>query len=334
MEGSAHLRRLWIFAALAAVFLLSGCAEQSAETTFFAMDTVMSVRVWGRDAQDACDAVQEQVTALERELSVTDSDSALAQLNASGSGALPEDALTLLRGALDLSARTGGALDPTLYPAVRLWGFTTGDYRVPADDEIADALSRVGAEHVAIDSDTVTLSDGAMLDFGAVAKGYAAQKCADFLSDDVTAALLSFGGNVQTIGDKPDGTAWHIGVQDPFGDGTAAALTLTGTNAVVTSGGYQRYFEENGVRYCHILDPETGAPADSGLSSVTIVAKDGLLADGLSTALFVMGLDDAAEFWRDSDDFEAVFITDDGAIYYTAGLSGCIEADSAEVIAR
>ena len=328
------MRRLWIFAALAAVFLLSGCAAQSAETTFFAMDTVMSVRIWGRDARDACGAVQEQVEQLERELSVTDEDSALAQLNASGSGALPGDALTLLRSALDLSARTGGALDPTLYPAVRLWGFTTGDYRVPSDVEIADALSRAGAEHVSIDGDTVTLSDGAMLDFGAVAKGYAAQKCADFLSDGITAALLSFGGNVQTIGDKPDGTAWHIGVQDPFGDGTAAALTLTGANAVVTSGGYQRYFEENGVRYCHILDPKTGAPADSGLSSVTIVASDGLFADGLSTALYVMGLSAAADFWRDSSDFEAVFITDDGEIFYTAGLSGCIDADGAEVIER
>ncbi len=328
------MRRVWFFAALAAVFLLSGCADRAAETTFFAMDTVMSVRVWGKDAQDACDAVQQQVQSLERELSVTEEDSALARLNASGSGALPDGALELLSQTLDLSARTGGALDPTLYPAVRLWGFTTGDYRVPTDAEIADALARVGTEHVSIDGNTVTLSGGAMLDFGAVAKGYAARECAASLPDGVTAALFSFGGNVQTVGDKPDGSAWHIGVQDPFSDGTAAALTLTGSNAVVTSGGYQRYFEEGGVRYCHILDPGTGAPADSGLASVTIVAGDGLLADGLSTALYVMGLDGAAEFWRGSDDFEAVFITDDGEIFYTSGLSGRIEADGAEVIER
>ena len=329
------MRKFRLLAAIAAVFLLSGCAERTADATFFAMDTVMSVRVWGADASDACAAAQQTVQALERELSVTEEDSALARLNASGSGTLPDDALTLLRSALDLSARTGGALDPTLYPVVRLWGFTTGDYRVPVDDEIARARSRVGAEHVLIDGDTVTLTGGAMLDFGAVAKGFAAQECADALSAaGVTAALLSFGGNVQTVGSKPDGTAWHIGIADPAGSGTAATLSLTGSCAVVTSGGYQRYFEENGVRYCHIFDPASGAPAQSGLASVTIVARDGLLADGLSTALYVMGLDAAAEFWRDSDDFEAVFITDDGGIFCTAGLSGCIEADGAEVIER
>ncbi len=329
------MRKFRLLAAIAAVFLLSGCTERTADATFFAMDTVMSVRVWGADASDACAAVQQTVQALERELSVTEEDSVLARLNAAGSGTLPDDALTLLHSALDLSERTGGALDPTLYPVVRLWGFTTGDYRVPADDEIARARSRVGAEHVLIDGDTVTLTGGAMLDFGAVAKGFAAQECADSLSAaGVTAALLSFGGNVQTVGSKPDGTAWHIGIADPAGSGTAATLSLTGSYAVVTSGGYQRYFEENGVRYCHIFDPASGAPAQSGLASVTIVARDGLLADGLSTALYVMGLDAAAEFWRDSDDFEAVFITDDGGIFCTAGLFGCIEADGAEVIER
>ena len=329
------MRKFRLLAAIAAVFLLSGCAERAADATFFAMDTVMSVRVWGADASDACAAAQQTVQALERELSVTEEHSALARLNASGSGTLPDDALTLLRGALDLSARTGGALDPTLYPVVRLWGFTTGNYRVPADEEIASALARVGAEHVLIDGDAVTLTGGAMLDFGAVAKGFAAQKCADALSAaGATAALLSFGGNVQTVGSKPDGTPWRIGIADPAGSGTAATLSLTGSCAVVTSGGYQRYFEENGVRYCHIFDPASGAPAQSGLASVTIVAQDGLLADGLSTALYVMGLDAAAGFWRDSDDFEAVFITDDGGIFCTAGLSGCIEADGAEVIER
>ena len=329
------MRKFRLLAAIAAVFLLSGCAERTADATFFAMDTVMSVRVWGADASDACATAQQTVQALERELSVTEEDSVLARLNAAGSGTLPGDALTLLRSALDLSARTGGALDPTLYPVVRLWGFTTGGYRVPADEEIARALARVGAEHVLIDGDTVTLTGGAMLDFGAVAKGFAAQECADALSAaGATAALLSFGGNVQTVGSKPDGTPWRIGIAAPDGSGTAATLSLAGSYAVVTSGGYQRYFEENGVRYCHIFDPASGAPAQSGLASVTIVARDGLLADGLSTALYVMGLDAAAEFWRDSDDFEAVFITDDGGIFCTAGLSGCIEADGAEVIER
>lgn len=314
--------------------LLSGCAQESASADFFAMDTVMSARVWGDGAQDACTEVQQTVQTLAAALSVTDERSALYQLNDAGHGTLPDDALTLLENTLTLRERTGGALDPTLYPVVRLWGFTTGDYRVPTGEEIEAALSRTGVSHVTIDGDTVTLSGGAMLDFGAVAKGYAAEGCAQALSArGAEAALLTFGGNIQTVGDKPDGSVWRIGIQDPFSGDTAATLTLRGTNAIVTSGGYQRYFEEDGTRYCHIFDPTTGAPAQSGLASVTIVAQSGFLADGLSTALYVMGLDGACKFYRESDDFEAVFITDDGAVYYTPGLAGMIDAPDAEVIA-
>lgn len=175
-----------------------------------------------------------------------------------------------------------------------------------------------------------------MLDFGGIAKGYAAEKCAKLLeAAGIEAALLSLGGNLQTVGTKPDGSAWAVGIADPENPTQAiATLTFTGSLALVTSGGYQRYFEEDGVRYHHILDPKTGYPARSGLASVTILAESGTLADALSTALFVMGLDAAAEFWRGSDDFEAVFVTDGGKIYATQDAASLLGGCEFEVISR
>ncbi len=326
-----------LFAGVILLALLAACAAQPAEQVFFAMDTVMRVRIWhGDQAADDAAAVQALVASLEQSLSVTEDSSEVSQLNAAGAGALSEDTLYLLERSLDLSARTDGALDVTLYAVVQLWGFTTGDYRVPSEAEIAQALSTTGADRVSISGSTVTLREGTMLDFGAVAKGEAAQRAAALLAErGAEAAILSFGGNVQTLGEKPDGTDWQIAVQDPF-DETAAAVTLSlaGSHAIVTSGGYQRNFSIDGVTYHHIMDPETGAPARSGLSSVTIVADDGFLADGLSTALYVMGLEEAAAFWRESDDFEAVLIDDTGTVYVTQGLADRVSGGPVQVIER
>ena len=161
-----------------------------------------------------------------------------------------------------------------------------------------------------------------------MAKGYAAELCANQLTDAGVNGILALGGNIQTVGSKPDGSPWRVGVTDPTDPSrSVAVLNLTGSNAVVTSGGYQRYFEENGQRYSHIMDPATGKSAKSGLSSVTIVADSGFLADGLSTALYVMGPARAEDFWRSSDDFECVLITDDGKMLVTEGLADKIETD-------
>lgn len=319
---------VFLTAALLTALLLTGCTTSDPqEAEFFAMDTLMSVKLWGKEASTS--DVSAEINRLEALLSATRETSVLSQLNAAGSAELSGDTASLLTQALSLSERTGGAFDPTVYPLVEAWGFPSKEYRVPDQTELDSLLSCVGTEHVHFDGSTVTLDAGTRLDFGGIAKGYAAQCCTDLLKvKGVEAAILSLGGNVQTIGSKPDGSAWVVGIADPSDPSKAiAVLTFEGSKALVTSGAYQRYFEENGVIYHHILDPQTGLPAGSGLLSVTVLAEDGTLADGLSTALFVMGLEEGTRFWRESNDFEAVFLTTEGRILATEGaapfLSGC-----------
>ena len=147
-----------------------------------------------------------------------------------------------------------------------------------------------------------------------------AQILQEFQENGIESALLDLGGNIQTIGTKPDGTDWKLGLRSPFDEGSFATLEISDC-AVITSGGYERYFVgEDDETYWHILDPATGKPAHSGLASVTIIGKEGRLCDALSTSLFVMGLDKATELWKQRDDFEMVLVSEEGEIYLTEGL--------------
>ena len=292
------------------ILLLAGCAaqEQPVVEYVFCMDTVMELRLWGGEAGEAAAEIKVLLYELEDTWSATDAGSVISALNRGENIADPEQQ-ALLDAVQALSRRTGGAFDPTLYAVTTAWGFPTDEFHVPDADTLAAALEED------------------LWDLGAAVKGYAGQKIAELLeSYDVDRAMLNLGGNVQTYGEKADGSPWQVAIQDPsLAEDYLGIISVEGTASIITSGDYQRYFEEDGVRYHHILDPETGYPADSGLSSVTIICRDGLTADTLSTALFVMGLEEAVEFWRASDDFEAVFVTKEGKIYATAGanLSDC-----------
>lgn len=316
--------------------LLTGCGAKTLQQdrTVFAMDTVMSLRVYAPEKDGTLDALEALLIDLDRELSATDPESKLSGLN--GSGAVSDRALAdLVRRSADLSRRTGGALDLSLLPASRLWGFPSKLYRVP-DPEALEALrSRIGMDKVSVTEEEILLTDGAQLDLGAVAKGWAADRCREILEENGVSGILALGGNIQTVGKKPDGTDWRIGIQDPEDPAkNRLVLTLAGTHAVVTSGDYQRAFTENGVTYCHILDPQTLSPVQNSLRSVTVVADEGFLADGLSTALFVMGREAGVEFWRSSTDFEAVWIEADGTVTVTEGLSGAVNDADVTVVKR
>lgn len=296
-----------ILAVLLVCLMLGGCSRE-AQATVFCMDTVMDLQVWGKDAETGIARARTLLTDLEALWSVTDDTSALSQMNLGRAVDLDSPHQALLDDVEALSRRTGGAFDPKLYALSRAWGFYNEEHRIPTEAELSAALEQE------------------QWDLGAALKGYAGSQIVRMLETlKIDRAILNLGGNVQTYGDKPDGSPWQIALTNPDGGDHIGVISVTGTCAVVTSGDYQRYFEVDGVRYHHILDPETGYPADSGLRSVTVICADGLTADAFSTALFVMGLEEGTAFWRESDDFEAVFITTDGTVFATEGamLSGC-----------
>lgn len=315
------LKRLTAFFFIIA--LLCGCsAPAPAQRSFFAMDTIMTLTVYGDENTAAL--CEEYVFSLEQLLSAQLPESDTAKLNAAQGNEveLHGETVELLEAVVDFCHEADSFYDPTVYPIVKEWGFIDGNYNIPNEARIAELLEKVGYENISLNGNAVCLSDGVQLDFGACAKGYAADKLTEILKEkNVSSALLDLGGNIQAIGCKPDGTAWKIGVADPFSPSESVGTLAAVDCSIVTSGNYQRSFvDENGVRRCHIIDPHSGFPVDNGICSVTVVGKNGTRCDMLSTALFVMGTDKAVDFRRKNDDFEMLIITDGGELLISEGL--------------
>lgn len=331
-----------VLVAIAVVLILQ--RQQVAQTVYtkdiFAMDTYFALKAYGPEGEVALETCVKKVQYLEGVLSVTREGSDVSELNAGNRMVVNEDTFRLVQEALKLCEETDGALDITLYPVLREWGFTTDVYKVPGEQELEELLERV--DYRRIDADvagySVSMPEGSEIDLGAVAKGYTGDCLLDIMKEQgVTSAMVDLGGNVQVLGSKPDGTAWKVAVRNPMDTGSEIGVLEVIDKAVITSGSYERYFEENGERYWHILDPKDGYPADSGLVSVTVVGDSGVRCDGLSTALFVMGKEKALDFWRQAGDFEMLLVTEAGELYITDGLLEsftCSEGWNAEVICK
>lgn len=295
------------------------------QTGFISMDTYISLTVYGGNREEAAKECQKEIKRLEGLFSVTDPDSEVTKINEARGKTVTvsEDTKAVIARALTTGEESGGALDITLRPVVAEWGFTTGEYKIPDSDVLERLLEKVDYRSVSLEGNSVTLPDGFQIDLGSAAKGYAGDRAVETLKAcGVTSALVNLGGNVQTLGGKPDGSDWSVAVRSPFDESNLCVLKVR-DKALVTSGNYERYFEdENGKRYHHIIDPADGYPADNGISSVTVIGESGLECDALSTALFVMGADRAAELWRERGGFEMLLVTDDKRIFITEGAFG------------
>lgn len=310
-----------MLAAVLPLLILCGCAPRAYSTDFFAMNTFMSVEVHGKDAQALAGQCETRVNELERMLSRTQQGSAVYQLNDSGQAEILTTAAAYLQEAAALSDWTSGCFDPTVAALTDLWGIGTDSARVPAQGEITQALRHVGAENIefgeldASERWNVRLKNGVQLDLGGIAKGIAADACVASLRDAKAEGLLQLGGNIYAVGENR-GKPWVIGIADPDNNADYIATVAVRDLSVVTSGDYERFFEQNGTRYHHIFDPRTGYPADSGLRSVTVIDENSTRADALSTALFVMGLRQGMAFCAEQD-IAAVFITADKQVHTT-----------------
>ena len=317
------MRRMLLFVILPLCFVFAACGgnENYERKTIAAMDTVVTFTAYGENAAEAIDAAEAEVFRLDRMLSRANENGDIYPLGKNGAGNVSDETAYVINTALDMCRSTDGAFDITIAPVMDLWGFFGHRYRVPDENELQEELKRVNYKNVEIENNSITLKDNAMLDLGGIAKGYVSDKLVEvFKNNNIKSALISFGSAIQAVGKKPDGSYWRIGIADPKKSEDYIAMLELKDKCIATSGSYEQVFEKNGQRYHHIIDPKTGYPANNGLASVSVICDNAARADALSTALFVMGMDKATEYYRNDGGIELVFITDDNMIYYTEGI--------------
>lgn len=299
-----------------------GSLERVSATGLY-LDTVVTLTAYGAE-KSVLDAALELCADYEAMFSKTIEGSDVWRINHAGGEPVEvaEETITILTCAERISELSGGAFDITIEPVMELWNFTgTTGAELPGADEIAAAAALTDYRKLVINGNVVTLPQSMRIDLGGIAKGFIADAIGEYLrGQNVKHALLNFGGNIVLIADKPDGSAWTIGVQDPDMPGNSIVNVAAIDNSLVTSGIYERGFTLDGVLYHHILDTQTGWPVQNELASVTIIADNSMLADALSTACLAMGLDRARTFLEQFDGVEAVFVTRDREVIQTDGV--------------
>lgn len=344
------MRFIKAFSVLILIIMLVGCSNENEVNTskttstttvndtipaskeFFAMDTYMEVDAYGDNGEKAVAKAEKEVNKLDSILSTGKSTSEISKLNKNKKQVVSADTMSLIKESVKISKETNSAFNPTIYPLMELWGFTTKNYYVPKDNEIKPLLNHMDIDNIKIDEskNEVSFKDSNMkIDLGAIAKGYTSSKIIDIFKDNnIKSGMVTLGGNVQVLGKKPDGSLWKVGIQNPIGEDEYLGVLQTSDKAVITSGGYERNFTKNGKFYHHILDPSNGYPANNGLTSVTIISSDGTLADALSTSLFVMGKDKAIDFYKKSNyNFDFILYTSDNKLIISDGIEDTFSSD-------
>ena len=337
--------------------VLSGCSAQTKSeentaadsrepisATAIKLNTAVTVTIYDSNDKNLLTECMNLCDKYEKIFSRTASDSELYQLNhrelapvegTENTYQVSDDLAELVSEGLDYSELSEGAFDIAIEPLTSLWDFTAEDPQVPEDSLIQSALPKCDYHNISVDKDKneITLkTDDTAIELGAIAKGYIADRLKDYLiSQNVKSAIINLGGNVLCIGEKPDNSAFKIGIQKPFADRseTIAVMDIK-DKSVVSSGIYERCFEQNGTLYHHLLNPETGYPYDNGLIAVTIISDKSVDGDALSTTCFALGLEDGMKLAESLDDVQAFFVTSDYEIHYTKDFQKKIKVTETE----
>ena len=337
--------------------VLSGCSAQTKSrentaadsqepisATAIKLNTAVTVTIYDSNDRDLLTECMNLCDKYENVFSRTASDSELYKLNhrtltpvegTEDTYQVSDSLAELISKGLDYSELSKGAFDIAIEPLTSLWDFTAEDPQVPEDSLIQAALPKCDYHNISVDKDKneITLkTDDTAIELGAIAKGYIADRLKDYLvSQNVKSAIINLGGNVLCIGEKPDNSAFKIGIQKPFADRseTIAVMDIK-DKSVVSSGIYERCFEQNGTLYHHLLNPETGYPYDNGLIAVTIISDKSVDGDALSTTCFALGLEDGMKLAESLDDVQAFFVTSDYEIHYTKDFQKKIKVTETE----
>lgn len=302
------MKRIFLGFCLACLMLsLGGCSEEKVSRTVMVMDTIATIDCYGENSKEACDKAISEIQRLELLFSPYIETSEIYKINKNAHLSLVKtdaEVFRVLERCYEVSKITDGAFDITLKPLKDVWNMKSESPKVPSKEEIDEALSICGYENLVLSEGGVFFKkEGMALDLGGAVKGYAADRAAEVIKKaGVKNALIDIGGNVYALGKSPKKREWKIGLQHPGKDrGEYFEAVELSDKTCVTSGSYERYFEQDGKVYHHIMDPKTGYSADSGLVSVSVIGKSSFEADMASTAAFVMG---AERFLEVKDDFD------------------------------
>lgn len=312
----------------------SGARADQASQTFISFGTLIQLKASGEFAEAALTEAKGLIYELEEILSAKDVSSEVSHLNSSsGDGSfvkISEHTFKVIERSLYFSSLSNGKFDVSTKPLSDLWDIGGDNPRIPSESEMEHALDIVGYEKIRLerrdDGWYAKLDQAGMgVDLGGIAKGYAADMVYDVFCKHQVNGLVNMGGNIVTVGENPDNPEgrWRVAIPNPRGDRNDAVMVLTvsGGRSVVTSGDYERFFiSDDGKRYHHIIDPDTGCPTSNGITSVTIVGPSSMDADALSTSVFLLGVVDGMELVESFDGFECVILTEDREVFVSDGI--------------